>query len=78
MEERPAAHEGERYFHDPHFGGIFTRENVKAFLKAVGVLSPWEKLLSLPEGRKLAVREKDGKQFVFVLNYQKPFPGKII
>lgn len=54
-----------------HFGGTFTRENVKAFLKATGALSPWDGLLSLPEGCELAVREKDGKQFVFVLNYQK-------
>ena len=49
---------------------VYERER-KGIPEAPGALSPWDGLLSLPEGCELAVREKDGKQFVFVLNYQK-------
>lgn len=52
-----------------HFGGTFTRENVKAFLEYAGALKPYQDLAELPEECELAVREKDGKQYLFVLNY---------
>ena len=52
-----------------HFGGSFTRENVKAFLEYAGVLAPYADLISLPECCELAVKEKDGQKYLFVLNY---------
>ena len=54
-----------------HFGGTFTRENVKRFLEETKVLAPWADTVKLPEDCELAVREKDGKRFFIVLNYQK-------
>ena len=52
-----------------HFGGTFTEENVRRFLEYAGVLSPWRDLIELPEACELAVREKEGKTWLFVLNY---------
>ena len=33
--------------------------------------TPYKELLELPEGCELAVREKNGNQYFFVLNYKK-------
>ena len=52
-----------------HFGGTFTFDNVTAFLRYTKVLSPWSDLVSLPRDCELAVRRKDQKQYLFVLNY---------
>lgn len=52
-----------------HFGGTFTRENIKAFLSYVGVITPYKYLVTLPEECEIALREKDGTQYLFVLNY---------
>lgn len=52
-----------------HFGGTFTRENVTAFLEYTGVSSPYRDMIILPEACELAVKEKDGKLWFFVLNY---------
>lgn len=54
-----------------HFGGTFTRENVKSLLAYAGVLQPFEGLVHLPEECEIAVREKEGKRYLFVLNYDK-------
>lgn len=52
-----------------HFGGTFTRQNVLDFLKYTGTCAPYESLIRLPECCELAVKEKDGKQYLFVLNF---------
>ena len=52
-----------------HHGGTFTGANTTKFLEYAGVLSPWKELVCLPDDCELAVREKDGKQYLFVLNY---------
>lgn len=52
-----------------HFGGTFTRNNVKEFLAYTGVLTPWKELITLPEACELTVKKKDGKTYLFVLNY---------
>lgn len=52
-----------------HFGGTFTRENIRDFLAYTGVLSAFKDLAELPEDCELSVREKDGKQYLMVLNY---------
>lgn len=60
-----------------HFGGTFTRENVKEFLAYTGVLSPYQELVEVPEACEIAMRVKDGKKYLFVLNYDKE-PQKIV
>nr|WP_321000538.1 beta-galactosidase trimerization domain-containing protein [Blautia coccoides] len=60
-----------------HFGGTFTRENVKEFLAYTGVLSPYQELVEVPEACEIAMRVKDGKKYLFVLNYGKE-PQKIV
>lgn len=52
-----------------HFGGTFTRENVKAFFEYTGILEYCQEIAGLPESCEAAIREKDGKQYLFVLNY---------
>lgn len=52
-----------------HFGGTFTRENVRRFLRYAGVMSPWNGLIDVPETCEIAVREKGSRQYLFVLNY---------
>lgn len=52
-----------------HFGGTFTRENVTEFLSCNNVKAPWSEILELPEDCEIAVREKDGRKYAFVLNY---------
>lgn len=54
-----------------HFGGTFTRANVKAFLAYTGILTPYSKVLTLPEVCELAVKEKNGKEYFFVLNFDR-------
>lgn len=57
--------------HIIHFGGTFTRENVKEFMEYTGILSPWKELIELPEECELTVKKKNGKIYLFVLNYMR-------
>jgi len=52
-----------------HFGGTFTRENTKAFLEYAGILDPFADIMQLPEECEVVLREKNGRQYYFVLNY---------
>ncbi|MBQ4051594.1 MAG: beta-galactosidase trimerization domain-containing protein, partial [Oscillospiraceae bacterium] len=52
-----------------YYGSAFNVDSAKVFFEKLGVLSPWKDIIGLPEHCELAVREKDGRQFVFVLNY---------
>ena len=52
-----------------HFGGTFTRDNVAAFLEYAGAAEPWADAIALPADCEIAVRERDGVRYVFVLNY---------
>ncbi len=54
-----------------HFGGTFTRENVKAFFRYAGILQLFSHVIELPEACEIGVRKKDGKEYIFVLNYSK-------
>ncbi len=54
-----------------HFGGTFTRENVKAFFKYTEIMEPYSDIIQLPEECEIGVRKKDGKEYIFVLNYSK-------
>ena len=52
-----------------HFGGTFTRQNARKFLAYAGAISPYKAVIELPEACELAVREKDGAEWYFALNY---------
>lgn len=52
-----------------HFGGTFTRENTLAMLKYTHCAEPHSNTIRLPECCELAVREKNGVIYYFVLNY---------
>ena len=52
-----------------HFGGTFTRQNVRRFLEYTGTIAPYRGVVALPEACELAVREKDGTEWYYVLNY---------
>ena len=60
-----------------HFGGTFTRDNVKAFLAYTGVLQPYQYLAEVSEACEIAMRVKDGKRYLFILNYDKE-PQKVV
>lgn len=53
-----------------HLGSVFSPSNLKQLLAYTGQLSPWENILELPEGIELTAREKDGRTFLFLLNYR--------
>ena len=54
-----------------YYGTAFTVDTAKVFLEKLGVMSPYASRISLPEGCELAVRERNGKRYFFVLNYLK-------
>ncbi|MCM1541042.1 MAG: beta-galactosidase [Blautia sp.] len=58
---------GEAYY----FGGAFALDTAELFLRKLGVGEPYGEILEMPAGCELAVREKDGVQYLFVLNYEK-------
>ena len=51
------------------FGGTFTRESTKEFLLYANACKPYESWIELPEECEIALREKAGETYVFVLNY---------
>ena len=59
-----------------YFGAAFTEETARVFLEKLGAASPYADVLELPRECELAVREKDGRKYYFVLNYKKT-PVKI-
>lgn len=56
---------GETYY----FGGAFALDTAMLFLRKLGLSTPWQHVVELPESCEIAVREKNGTQYLFVLNY---------
>lgn len=54
-----------------YFGGAFNEETALAFIECLGVKNPYGDVVELPESCEIAVREKDGVKYIFVLNYSK-------
>lgn len=52
-------------------GTTFSERNARVILEILGIKEPHKELFELPETCELAVREKDGKRWYFVLNYQR-------
>lgn len=52
-----------------HFGGVFTRENVKVFFEYLGIMEPLAQMVQAPEECEIALRRKEGREYLFVLNF---------
>ena len=52
-----------------YYGSAFTEDAVIVFLKNLNVISPYKEIIKLPETMEIAVRRKDDKRYLFVLNY---------
>ncbi len=59
-----------------YFGAGFSYQTAETFLRKLGVASPYGNLIQLPEEVELAVRSKDGVDYLFLLNY-KPYVVEI-
>lgn len=56
---------GEAYY----FGGAFSLDAAKLFMKKLNLAEPYQEMITLPETCELTIREKDGVRYLFVLNY---------
>ena len=52
-----------------HFGGVFTRKNLEKFFAYTGILEPFANIVRAPEECEIAVRRKDGQDYLIVLNF---------
>lgn len=52
-----------------HFGGVFSRENMKAFFEYLGIMEPFAQIVKVPGECEIAVRRKDDTDYLFVLNF---------
>lgn len=52
-----------------HIGSTFTRKNVRHLLDYAGVLEPFRNYVEAPADVELVMREKEGRHFLFCLNY---------
>ncbi len=53
-----------------HFGSTFTRESVKRLFAYTGILEPFAAYIDAPEEAEVVLRQKEGKEYLFVLNFQ--------
>ena len=59
-----------------YYGSAYTLESVKVFLEKLGVASPYKDFAEVPESCEIAVRKKEERSFLFILNYEKT-PAKV-
>jgi beta-galactosidase len=52
-----------------YFGAGFSVNTAEAFLRKLGYASPYSDIMELPKEAELAVRSKDGEDYMFILNY---------
>ena len=52
-----------------HLGSAFSRKTVKKLFEHTGILAPFGDTIQAPESVELVMREKDGKHWLFALNY---------
>ncbi|MBO5069760.1 MAG: beta-galactosidase trimerization domain-containing protein, partial [Roseburia sp.] len=52
-----------------YFGGGFALDTAELFISKLELANPYKDVLEIPASVELAVREKDGKQYLFLLNY---------
>ncbi|MCD8118113.1 MAG: beta-galactosidase [Lachnospiraceae bacterium] len=52
-----------------HFGSTFTRESLKEIFAYLGILEPFAEYIDAPEEAEVVLRRKDGRNYLFVLNF---------
>lgn len=52
-----------------YIGGVFTRDLTEAVLEYCGVRNPFADIIQAPADCEIALREKEGLKYLFVLNY---------
>jgi beta-galactosidase len=52
-----------------HWGSVFTKDNAVHLLRAAGVQPLFAGIADAPWSVELALREKEGKRYLFLLNY---------
>jgi len=52
-----------------YFGAGFSSKTAAVFLCKLGFAEPYSEIIELPSTAELAVRSKDGKEYLFILNY---------
>lgn len=53
-----------------HLGSTFSRENMKQLFEYTGILEPFKDVIEAPETVEVVMRRKEGKSYLFVLNFQ--------
>ena len=53
-----------------HLGSAFSRSRVRHLFEYCSILEPFSEVISAPEGVELVMRRKNGRTFLFVLNFQ--------
>lgn len=54
-----------------YFASAFSEQAAAGILRRLGIAEPWSDLITLPEECELAVRQKDGRKWIIVLNYER-------
>lgn len=54
-----------------YFGGAFTEDTAKVFLDKLEIATPYKAIIEVPAECEIAVRSKEDKKYLFVLNYGK-------
>lgn len=52
-----------------HLGSAFARENVVQLLDYLKIREPFKEWITAPEGLEVVIRKKNGRNFLFVLNF---------
>jgi len=60
-----------------YYGTAFNEASARVFLEKLGAAEPWKHAVELPESCELAVREKDGRAYAFILNYRRE-PASVV
>ena len=53
-----------------HFGSTFSRENLSWLFGYLGIKEPFKELIGAPDTLEVVLRAKEGKNYLFVLNFQ--------
>jgi len=54
-----------------YFGGTFSCDVMKVFFRKLGIENPNKDLIEVPECCEIVLRKKEGKRYIFILNYSK-------
>ena len=60
-----------------YYGSAWNEKSAEIFLEKLGVLSPYKDIVEVPSTCEIAVREKNGIKYLFILNYMTE-PAEIV